>query len=192
MKTAIVLAGRHEVTKDRYQPIVKEFQENGWDNVIFYEPKWRTASVEQLVSDFIASLPEDNEPLTLFGFSLGAMIALITAGRVTVENLILCSPSGYFAEYDIALTEDDRAWANENLRDFRNFSATNTISNAKVTRGVILAGQTELMQWPDFKQWVDDLKSYTGWQYIELPETGHEIEAPAYQKAIRKVIRTTL
>jgi pimeloyl-ACP methyl ester carboxylesterase len=190
MKTAIVLAGRHEVTKDQYQPIVKEFQENGWENVIFYEPNWQTNSVERLVSDFIAGLPEGKEPLTLLGFSLGAMIALISASRITVENLILCSPSGYFSEYDVALTEDDRVWANENLKDFQNFSATNVASNAKVSRGVIIAGQTELEQWPDFSQWINDLKSQTNWKYIELPETGHEIEAPAYQETIKKIIHT--
>jgi pimeloyl-ACP methyl ester carboxylesterase len=190
MKTAVVLVGRHEVTKDRYEPVVKALQDNGWENVIFYEPDWQINSVERLVSDFIASLPEGKEPLTLLGFSLGAMIALIGASRITVENLILCSPSGYFAEYDVTLTEDDRAWANENLKDFRNFSATSVINKTKVRRGIIIAGQTELEQWPDFKQWINDLKSQTNWKYIELPETGHEIEAPAYQETIKKIIHT--
>lgn len=190
MKTAIVLAGQHEITEDQYQPIVNEFQENGWERVIFYEPNWETSNVESLVSNFIATLPEDNQPLTLLGFSLGAMIALIATTRIAVDNLILCSPSGYFAEYDAALTQDDRAWANENLNDFRNFSATNTITNAKVSLGVIIAGQTELEQWPDFRQWVNDLKSQTDWRFIELPGTGHEIEALVYQDSIKKIIHT--
>ncbi len=190
MKTAIVLAGRHEITKDRYRPIVKEFQENGWENVIFYEPNWQTNSVEGLVSDFVASLPEDNEPLTLLGFSLGAMIALITTTKIAVDNLILCSPSGYFTEYDAMLTRDDRVWANENLKDFRDFSAAETLNSANIFRGVIVAGKTELEQWPDFRQWVNDLKSQTGWQYIELPGTGHEIEASIYQESIKKIIHT--
>jgi hypothetical protein len=57
------------------------------------------------VSDFIATFPEDNQLLAFLGFSLGAMIALIATTRIAVDNLILCSPSGYFAEYDIALTK---------------------------------------------------------------------------------------
>lgn len=190
MKIAIVLAGRHEITKDQYQPIVNEFQANGWERVIFYEPNWQTNNVESLVSNFIASLPEDNQPLTLLGFSLGAMIALIATTRTAVDNLILCSPSGYFAEYDKLLTHDDKAWANENLKDFRGFFATKTITNAKVSRGVIIAGQAELEQWPDFRQWVSDLKSQTGWKYIEIPGAGHEIEALAYQDSIKKIIHT--
>jgi pimeloyl-ACP methyl ester carboxylesterase len=192
MKTAVILAGRHTITDAMYQPIVSEFKACGWEQVHFYEPDWSVTNVVKLVDDFLAKLPQNSAPLTVLGFSLGAMIALIAANKISVENLILCSPSGYFAEYSQLLTNEDREWANKNLEDFRDFSASTIIDRAKVHHGVVLAGEVELREWPGFRQWIADLKSQTAWQYIELPGTGHEIEAPMYQQAIKKVINDTV
>lgn len=188
MRTAIVLAGRHDITDKMYRPIVDEFKTQGWDKVIYYGPDWDAKSVEKLISDFLKKVPDDAQPLTLLGFSLGAMIALIAAEKLKIENLILCSPSGYFQEYDTLLTDDDRAWADKELTDFRNYSAVQVIRNVYPAHGVLLAGESGLKQWPDFKKWVEDLKSNSGWKYIELAKTGHEIESFTYQAAIRKVI----
>lgn len=116
------------------------------------------------------------------------MIALIASEKRNVESLILCSPSGYFLEYDKILTDDDRVWADTELADFRDFSAAQTIQNARVEQGVLLAGENELEHWPDFKQWVKDLRHQTGWQYIQISNTGREIEAAAYRAEIRQVV----
>ncbi len=188
MKTAIVLTGRHDITDDMYLPIIKELKAQGWERVIFYEPDWSVRSVRRLVSDFMEKVPDDAQPLTLLGFSLGAMIALIASGKLDVENLILCSPSGYFSEYDKILTDEDRTWAEKELTDFRSFSAAQTIHNARVMRGILLAGEDELKAWPDFRQWINDLKQQTGWRYIKIPNTGHEIGAPTYQAQIQNII----
>lgn len=190
MKAAVVLAGNHETTENRYEAVLREFRSNGWENVMLYGPNWQATTIKQLVNDFIERLPTNREPLTLLGFSLGAMIALIAASRITVDNLVLCSPSGYFVEYDSLLSKDDRGWANRSLKDFRDFSATDVLSSTRAARGIIIAGQTELEDWPDFRKWITDLKSWTNWQYIEVPNTGHEIEASRYQDTIKKTIKT--
>ena len=188
MKTAIVLAGRHDITDKMYKPILNEFKAQGWEKVIFYEPDWSVKSVQKLVSDFLEKIPDHTQPLTLMGFSLGAMIALIASGKLSVKNLILCSPSGYFLEYDRILTNEDKVWANTELADFREFSAVQVIRKARVGRSVILAGENELQEWPDFKQWIEDLKRLTDWRYVQIPNVGHKIEDSGYQTEIRKII----
>lgn len=188
MKTAIVLAGRHDITDKMYEPIVNEFRDQGWEKVAFFDPNWDVRNVQKLVSDFVQEVSGDVQPLTLLGFSLGAMIALIASSKLDVENLILCSPSGYFLEYAKILPDDDRKWAEEELVGFENISAVSTVRNARVARGFLLAGENELKEWPDFMQWIDDLKHQTKWQYIQVPNTGHEIEATKYQAAVRSII----
>jgi pimeloyl-ACP methyl ester carboxylesterase len=188
MKTAIILTGNHDVTDERYQGIVSAFADAGWDKAILYEPDWQRYTVKELVDDFLGFVPEDSQPLTLVGFSLGAMIALIASDTLDVDNLALCSPSGYFKEYAPLLTSDDLDYARKDLSDFESYSATEVINKSKAKDGCIIAGENELAEWPDFKKWVDDLKLQTGWDYTELPGVGHEIEAPAYQEAIKGLV----
>lgn len=189
MKTAIVLAGCHEPTDERYKKIVEVFQASGWEKVIFYVPDWNRRTITKLVSDFVESLPGNSQPLTLLGFSMGGLIALEVASSVAVDNLILCSPSGYFKEYESLLTPDDQAWAQEHASDFRQHSAKQAIAEANAKHGYIIAGGKEIKEWSDFKQWIADLTHQTGWNYTELPNTGHEIEAPVYQEAVKTVVR---
>jgi len=56
--------------------------------------------------------------------------------------------------------------------------------NTNVVQGYILAGQDELDEWPDFKQWTNDLRASTDWRLSIIPQTGHEIGAPRYQEAV--------
>lgn len=187
-KTALILTGKHEVTDERYQSIVEAFKSAGWDRVILYEPDWQQHTVKGLVNDFLGSVSADCQPLTLLGFSLGAMIALIASNTLDVENLALCSPSGYFKEYIPFLTPDDLNYAHSELGGFDECSSVETINKSKAKNGCIIAGENELTEWPDFRKWVDDLKSQTGWNCTELPGVRHEVEAPAYQEAIKSMI----
>jgi pimeloyl-ACP methyl ester carboxylesterase len=188
MKTALILAGNHEATDERYQDIVKAFKYTGWDRAILYEPDRQRHTIKELVDDFLDFVPADGQPLTLAGFSLGAMIALIASDTLDIENLAICSPSGYFKEYAPLLTAEDLAYAQECLSDFESYSAIEVVSKSKVKNGYIIAGENELAEWPDFKKWISDLKSQTDWSYTKLPSVGHEIEAPAYQEAIKGLI----
>jgi pimeloyl-ACP methyl ester carboxylesterase len=189
MKTALILTGKHEITDERYQGIVKAFKDAGWNQAILYEPDWRRHTVKELIDDFLSFIPTDSEPLTLLGFSLGAMIALIASDTLDVDNLALCSPSGYFKEYAPLLTGDDLDYARKDLSDFESYSAIEAISKSKAKRGNIIAGENELAEWPDFKKWVSDLRFQTGWDYTELSGVSHEIEAPGYQEAIKSMIQ---
>jgi pimeloyl-ACP methyl ester carboxylesterase len=190
MKTAIVLTGRHEVTDDRYKNIVSAFRDAGRGRTELYSPNWKRTTVGGLVNDFLQIVPKDDQPLSMLGFSLGAMIALIASTSLEVENLILCSPSGYFKEYMPLLTQEDLVWARQYLSDFEAYTARTVIESTNVRHGFIIAGEKELAKWHDFKQWVDDLKQQTGWRYVKLANVDHEIEDVNYQRNIQLLIES--
>lgn len=189
MKIAIILAGRHDVTDARYGDLVDEFQKLKWDQTVLYEPNWEKQTIAALVDEFLVTIPKNAQEITLVGFSLGALIALVASGKIQINTLILCSPSGYFNEYKELLSLDDLEWARTYLRDFEQYAVNEVIASSTTKRGFIFAGENELREWNDFRQWISDLSRRTGWKYTEIPRTGHEIEAPAYQAAVQALIR---
>jgi len=190
MKTAIILPGWREEPTTHYNAIAKSFTDNGWEQVLIHQLDWEHSSMEQLTDDFLAAVPADSTPLTLLGFSLGAMTALIASSKLDVEHLLLCSPSGYFQEYTPLFTAEDLSWTAKHLGDYERYSAQEVIKRAKVAHGYVLAGEKELAQWPDFRQWIGDLKRQTNWQYYEIPGVGHDIEHTLYQAKIHETIRS--
>lgn len=189
MKTAILLSGRHEPTEERYKGVEQFFKDAGWEQVVRYDSDWGLSNVKRFADDFLQTLPDNCQPLTLFGFSLGAMIALIASTKVDVDNLILCSPSGYFKEYISLLSAEDMGWAKEHLKDFESWSAIEIIKSSKASNGYILAGENELKMWPDFKKWIEDLQSQTQWPLSVVSGIAHEIEASQYQQIIHLIIK---
>lgn len=189
MRTSIIISGNHEFTNARYKSIGTYFEDADF-RVKFHTPDFGLNTIEKLVEEFLENVsPDDKQELTLLGFSMGAMITLVASSKIAVENLILCSPSGYFREYAPLLADDDMAWAKEHLSDFRQWSAKETIKQAKVGHGYIAAGEKELAEWVDFGQWTNDLHEQTGWPLTIVPGTGHEIEAPQYQAAIKTIVQ---
>lgn len=190
MKSAIVITGRHEATAERYQGIINYLLSSGWQDPVLYQPDWSRRSISDLVDDFLKITDvSDPRPLTVIGFSLGGMIALIASNMQPIESLILCSPSGYFKEYARLLTSDDLVWAQKHLQDFKDYSAHTVIDESNVKHGFVIAGENELAEWRDFKVWINDLRSQTRWTYREVAGVGHEIEAAGYQSRIKQIVQ---
>jgi pimeloyl-ACP methyl ester carboxylesterase len=188
MKTAIIIVGKHEPTEKRYKHIEQAFRQSGWEQVIALVPDWKIRNIQKLVAECAQKIPDDNQPLTFFGFSMGAMLALILSNKMPAENLILGSPSGYFTEYEPLLSENDKKWAKEYLEDFEQWSAKDVIAQTHAKNGYLLAGEQELRNWPEFNKWIQDLHTQTNWPVAILPDTGHEIEAEPYQTCIKHII----
>ena len=178
MKSAILLPGwEQDPNEKRYTALLDSFREAGFD-ARAHNPDWTKRNTQEWVDDLLKGLPANTDQLTLLGFSMGALIALLATTHIKVENLILCSASGYFGEYIPLLTQDDMKWAKENVSNFEALSATDTLARAQVEHGYIFAGDQELQEWADFRKWIDDLKTQTGWKLSVISETGHEIGAP--------------
>jgi hypothetical protein len=111
-------------------------------------------------------------------------------------SIILIRPSSamifcrYFKEYSSSLSGDDLRWAREHLEDFEAWSAKETIARSTIRRGFIVVGEKELEGWPDFKQWVEDLRAQTKWPVTVVPGTSHEIEAAPHRQAVHTIIQS--
>ena len=188
MKIAVIIPGwEHNPDEIRYTNIINLFQESGFV-ARSYNPDWSTHDPKDWVDGLVNSLKKNDGPITLLGFSMGAMTALLASSEIAVDTLILCSPSGYFKEYAQLLTPNDLAWGRENIIGFEQLSAVNSIKHAQVKKGHLLAGSSELDDWGDFKQWMGDLQLQTNWQLDIVPDTAHAIEAPNYQQALATLI----
>jgi pimeloyl-ACP methyl ester carboxylesterase len=190
MKVAIILTGHHEATPERYDAISDMFRSCGWDKVEIFESDWTQNTVQDLVDNFLLFMKkfQDNDNITLLGFSLGGMVWLLASNKIILDHLILCSPSGYFKELVPYLKKEDSEWADINISDFRNISAVNVIKNSRTKAGFVIAGGAEIAKWYDLKRWINIIRKSTNWEYIELRDIGHEIESNAYQNAIKEVI----
>jgi pimeloyl-ACP methyl ester carboxylesterase len=189
MKRALIIPGWEQDCREaRYASVAAAFEEAGFE-ARSYDPTWGARKMAVWTDELLAQLPDSAE-VTLLGFSLGAMIALMAAARVEVKNLILCSPSGYFYEYAPLLTPEDTEWARANVPEFTELSAVDAMRAARVENGFVLAGEKELALWPEFQQWVDDLSTAKGWPVTVVPGAEHEIGDAEYQKQILGLIRS--
>ncbi len=79
--------------------------------------------------------------VTVFGFSFGAMIALLTASKTKADNLVLCSLSPYFSEDIPSLKPAWIKWFRESFSK-NDYSFSTTAAKIE-SRCLILVGDTE-------------------------------------------------
>jgi predicted alpha/beta hydrolase family esterase len=190
LKQAIIAPGWPDTGQEpKYRVLKEAFVEQGY-SVTILRLAWDKNLMSVWVDQLVQSIDKDADSLTLLGFSMGAMASLIVSTQVRVNTAIICSSAGYFNEYKPFLTDDDLEWAEKNMADFGQFTTSKLFSGFKVEHGYILAGDQELAEWPDFKQWMDDLKYTTRWSFNILPATGHDIGADEYQKQLLSLIHS--
>jgi pimeloyl-ACP methyl ester carboxylesterase len=188
MMTAIILPGwEHNVEDEGYTNIADMFRENDFE-VLFYSPDWQEHDYQAWIAGLVKLTKDSQGPLTVLGFSMGAMTAFMASSDIDLENLILCSPSGYFSEYALLLSNEEKKWAEINVPDYDKLSAKKIVESCRVAHGYILAGRKELSDWPDFDKWTTDLQQMTNWVFIKIDDAGHEIEDLNYQNAIAQLV----
>lgn len=90
----------HTGNEPGYKKTAALFRKKGYTPIIFH-PAWKRKTVTDVAVDFLNFYEQKKHAHTKFsllGFSFGAIIALITAGKIHPEKLFLCSLSPYFSE----------------------------------------------------------------------------------------------
>lgn len=80
-----------------YKKLIKSFENKGF----ITKPiriSWKNKTMGDYVNDFLSQVRDKEEEIYVFGFSFGAMIALLSASRINPKKLMLCSLSPYFKE----------------------------------------------------------------------------------------------
>jgi pimeloyl-ACP methyl ester carboxylesterase len=182
---AYIIPGLDETSgRSGYRAIADTFRKENIKPVIV-DVGWKQRTITSYVKK-LADLIEPASFTCLFGFSLGAMVALVAAGKLKTDHLILCSLSPYFKEDRSHLTgEDKRTLGKRKINDFNNYSFLEVAKHVRC-RTVILAGSEEsklLLKRCEIAQ--HEIKHA---QLKIIREANHSIDESRYQRSINAAI----
>ncbi|MDP3640365.1 MAG: alpha/beta fold hydrolase [Nanoarchaeota archaeon] len=106
-----------------YQNVIKLFKAHQFQTIPV-KISWKHKVMRDYVEQFLSQLQHHkSDEVALFGFSFGAMIALIAAVKIKPKMLFLCSLSPYFKE-DLRTLK--KSWKDyfgkRRMKDFQRFS----------------------------------------------------------------------
>ena len=156
---------------------------------------WKKQSMSSFVNQFLKIKPAKGS--YVFGFSYGAMIAVISARKIKPGMLILCSLSPYFSE-DIGRTKAvygkrlDKYHSKKLLDGFKKYRF-NRIAKSIECKTLLLAGDKETIIRGKNRHLVlnraKDAKSRIRNSRLIIVRNGkHNIAGKEYDAALRKVI----
>lgn len=98
-KVAYLIPGfGYRANNQTYLTIASIFRKNGIEPKIV-DIKWHRRTMEDYVLQFMSQYDGSSKNhAILFGFSLGANIAILSSQKIKTKNLVLCSISPYFKE----------------------------------------------------------------------------------------------
>lgn len=188
-KPAFIIPDRKlRTTHAAYANVGVALQQAGYE-VVGQDVAWASGTLERWVYDLVLAMNEREDDAIVCAFGLGGMIALEASTKKPIENLILCSPGGYYKEYLNQPNYIVKRWIGDiRLAEFKQKSLKDLFAKMQVRRGLIIVDASEFIARPAYKQWIDDLVAATGWEVIELPRQKYGVASPGYQKAIREAV----
>lgn len=189
-KVAYIIPGfTHSTNAKEYKDVAKIFESREIKTVPI-KIHWKYRTMTDYLDEFLSQLKHDqNDEIYLFGFSFGAMIALITAVKIKPRVLILASLSPYFKE---DLPKMKTLWkiniGKKRIVDFKNYSFSE-IAKKINCQTILLAGEKECQKYERLKYRVKDThKKIKKNGLIIIPNAKHDIGQKEYLEVIKNVI----
>lgn len=186
-KIAYIIPGFAEKTTFKsYQHIIKFFKLRKF-KVIPVKISWKYRVMSDYVKEFLSQVKQiKNNRVCLFGFSFGAMIALISSLKIKPKMLFLCSLSPYFKE-DIKYLK--KSWkkimGKRQISDLKNFSF-NDLSKKIKCRTILVFGTKE---GKETDRRIDDAcKRIKNNELILIQNAKHKISQKEYINTLQEVI----
>lgn len=197
-KTAFVISGfkmNVSAASDEYAALRSMIAGYGYD-VVPVDILWNRRTVTKYASDFVEFyLQHKSAHNMIIGNSLGAMVALVTAGQLAPEKLILCSLSGFFQE-DLPRHDDSDAmisrFGTRRWQDFGGLSAAEAVRRIDTSRttAIMTYGELEKDWYPILVRRVAETARRLGTQPIELAGAPHSIRDPQYIAGLDKALQS--
>lgn len=185
----IIPAWKHSATDTAYTNIAVTLRAAGYQ-VISQDIAWRHSTFAEWQATITSALTQTTPPITICAFQLGAMATLVAASKIPIENLVLCSPSGYFKEYSDQVLPIERRWMGDARKaEFMQLSGQAVLQGIQVKHGYIIVDEGEFVGRPAYKQWIDDLIKTTGWPLTLVSHEQYGISSPGYQRAVINTLR---
>lgn len=186
-RISIIPGFTHKPTDERYKWLVAYFEKKGF-RVQLITIDWKYRVMSDYVAQFKAQYAQNpGRENCVLGFSFGAMVAMIAAGSVQVDKLILCSLSPYFKE-DVASVP--KSWlryiGTKRVADFTQYSAKR-VAKRVTAPTIIFCGGREAERFPNLLQrCTQAARDIPGAELVIADNAPHEIDFPVYVEAIKK------
>lgn len=142
MKIVYILPAFGEKPSDAsYKKVAAAYRSAGY-SVVQVPIIWERRTLTDWIKQATTVIEKNGPPDAIFGFSFGALIALILASRLPVAKLVLCSPSPYFAE-DLAMLPPIamRILGIRRMRDFMKYRAKEILPNVIAQVRIVVGGK---------------------------------------------------
>jgi len=155
---------------------------------------WQRHVMSDYVAQFKQQYQKDQaEKNVVLGFSFGAMIALISAGELRPDKLVLCSLSPYFREdlkkMQATMSKHDASVIGRHrMEDFQQFSAL-SCARQVVSPTVVFCGGREAKQYPLLlRRCKEAAQVIRNGRLVMASNAPHNIAFPTYVEAIKKEV----
>ncbi len=189
-KIAFIILGYNQNKKNvpAFGKIESFFQAKNFQTVMVdIDWKYKTLSdyVAQFEKIYLENVKKDDQ-ICFLGFSLGAMIALISSEKLKPKFQILCSLSPYFKE-DLPRIKNwwKVFWGKRRMEDFAKFSLNKLAKNIP-TKTIILAGDKE--DWEVEIRAKEARQKIRNSQLIFIPNAKHDIGQTEYLTEVERII----
>ncbi len=187
-KTAYIIPGFTQNSNDEeYKRVMKYFKENNF-KVIPIRITWKYRVMSDYVNEFLKQYKkEKDEETILFGFSFGAMIALISAAKIKPRTIILASLSPYFKE---DLKHVKKTWqkyvGKKRLQDLKKYSFKELASKIKCKTILTMGGK----EGKELQRRVREAKKkIKNSELIIIKKATHDISQKEYYEKLKEIIR---
>ncbi len=171
-----------------YRAVASEFKAIG-ARVTIINISWKYQTVTSYTRKVLEHIVKNSttNSICLFGFSMGAVVALLIAPRLNVNCLVLCSMSPYFKENLSRISADDQASLGlRRIRDFRQYRFK-TIASQISCRALIVTGDQESKS--VIKMSTKASREIKKAELIPIPNGIHSLSQPEYVRKLEEVIR---
>lgn len=186
-KAIFILPGFKDQAKDTSYKWLVSYLEGRGTKVIKVPVTWNNKTLSQNADDFVGFFNKHKGTENyILGFSLGAVIILLTANILLPKKIFLCSLSAVFSE-DLKVVDASfaRYIGKKRLADLRTRSGRTLAKNLKVP-SVVFYGEKEVEEFPKLKKRCEETARLAkNSRLVVVKNAPHQIDFPAYQEAIK-------
>jgi len=190
MKKLFLIPGyTHKISDKKHRFLLEDLR--GKYDIESVRIDWKNHVMSDYVDQFIDQYEKKKAKTNyVFGYSFGAMIALITAKQLQPNKLFLCSITPYFSEDLSSL----KTWAKKivgkrRMDDFQKWSAKKSTKGLTVPTKVFY-GDREGKKYPDIKARAEKTsRAIKNSKLIIVPNAPHDITHPDYRAAIKRELK---
>ncbi|MDB5265601.1 MAG: hypothetical protein JWM39_314 [Parcubacteria group bacterium] len=185
-----IIPGFKDQVKDtQYKWLVSHLKDKGV-TVMQTPVEWNNKTLSQNAAEFVTYFNTNQKKENyILGFSLGAVLALMTANLLLPKKIFLCSLSAVFAEDLKAIDASFADYAGKRRQaDFATLNGRMLAKNLKVP-AVVFYGEKEIEEFPKLKNRCEEtVRLAKDAKLVMVKDAPHQIDFLAYKEAIKKVL----